>query len=207
MLNSWLSAWSALGVERSSALVSIHAELISRYSEPHRHYHTMQHLGECFERLRELKVFIPHPAEVEIALWFHDAIYDTRKTDNEALSAQWAADVALSLGASKASAALLQNLVMATQHKAEPIGPDAQALVDVDLSILGASVERFAEYEQQIRQEYAWVPESMFKSKRAAVLKQFLEKPHIYCTPLFRQRYEARARTNLEYSLSMLGQA
>ena len=207
MLNSWLSAWSALGVERSSALLSIHAELISRYSEPHRYYHTMQHLGECIGRLQDLKAFIPHPGEVEIALWFHDAIYDTRRTDNEALSAQWATDVALTLGASEAAAARLQNLVMATQHAAEPIGPDAQALVDVDLSILGARVERFAEYEHQIRQEYAWVPESMFKSKRAAVLKQFLEKPHIYCTPLFRQRYEARARTNLEYSLSMLGQA
>lgn len=207
MLESWLSAWSALGVERSLELEALNSELIARYSEPHRHYHTVQHLKECFERLQELKPVVPHPAEVEIALWFHDAIYDTRKSDNEVRSAQWATDAAHSFGASKSSATRLHRLVMSTQHAAEPAGLDAEALVDVDLSILGASTDRFAEYEHQVRQEYAWVPEPLFRSKRAAVLKQFLARPHIYATSLFRERYEARARANLHHSLTMLGQA
>jgi len=206
LLESWLAAWSALGVERSLELEALNSELLARYSEPHRHYHTVQHLKECFERLEELKPVIPHPAEVEIALWFHDAIYDTRKSDNEMLSAQWATDAAHTFGASKSSATLLHDLVMSTQHAAEPAGLDAEALVDVDLSILGASTDRFAEYEHQIRQEYSWVAEPLFRSRRAAVLKQFLARPHIYSTSMLREQYEARARANLHHSLAMLGQ-
>src|SRR5438874_2713952 len=163
MLESWLAAWEALGVERSPELEALKFDLVARYSEPRRHYHTVQHLEECLERFLELKAFVPHPAEVEIALWFHDAIYDTHKTDNEALSAQLAADAAQSLGASAESAELLRNLVMSTQHLAAPVGADEEALVDVDLSILGAEPRRFAEYERQIRAEYSWVPEPMFK--------------------------------------------
>src|SRR6266571_2975962 len=104
MLESWLAAWAALGIERSPALEALNLDLVARYSEPHRHYHTVQHLNECLERLQELMPFVPHPAEIEIALWFHDAIYDTRKTDNEARSAHWAVESALSFGASHASA-------------------------------------------------------------------------------------------------------
>jgi predicted metal-dependent HD superfamily phosphohydrolase len=204
-LEQWQSAWLALGVEPSPELQLLRAELLKRYSEPHRHYHTVRHLEECFEHLQELKHYLPHPAEVEIALWFHDAIYDTHRTDNEALSAQWAVDSAQSFGVNQSSVEMLRGLVMFTQHAAAPLGLDAEALVDVDLSILGAKPERFAEYEHQIRQEYAWVPEPQVRSKRTAVLMQFLARPHIFSSTLFRARYEHRARANIERSLAALG--
>ncbi len=90
---------------------------------------------------------------------------------------------------------------MFTRHAAEPVGIDAHVLVDADLSILGAQPARFQEYEAQVRSEYGWVPDAMFRSTRAKILKEFLGRPHLYCTAHFRERYEAQARRNLQHSL------
>lgn len=87
---------------------------------------------------------------------------------------------------------------MATEHTATPLAGDAALLVDIDLAILGAAPARFAEYEQQIRQEYAWVPEDVFTSKRKAVLQGFLERMQIYSTAFLLDQLEAQARINLE---------
>ncbi len=201
----WLEPWAALGVARSARLDDLHAQVLARYAEPQRHYHTVQHLDECFARWPELRSHAAHPAEVELALWYHDAIYDTRRTDNEALSAELARDTALSLGVSAEAARRIADLILFTRHAIEPEGPDAQALVDVDLSILGAAPARFDEYERQVRQEYAWVPEETFCKRRAGILWEFLERSRIYSTRLFRERYEAQARANLARSLKALG--
>lgn len=172
-------------------------ELVARYSEPHRKYHTLQHLTEClahFEAVRDLAV---QPAEVEMALWFHDAIYDTQRHDNEETSADWAREVLLAHGTATAAAQRVHDLVMATRHTALPASPDEQLLVDIDLSILGAGPGRFAEYEQQIRHEYAFVPAALFQQKRREILQGFLDRPVIYSTAHFRETLEARARENL----------
>jgi predicted metal-dependent HD superfamily phosphohydrolase len=163
-------------------------QLLACYREPHRHYHTLQHLEECFEKLDELRDLAAHPADVELAIWFHDAIYDTRRDDNEARSAAWA----------KATVGeRIAQLVIATRHEAVPADIDAQVLVDVDLSILGAPQPRFEEYERQVREEYRWVPGPIYRRKRRQVLESFLERPTIYSTQRFIERYEAQARRNL----------
>ena len=77
-------------------------------------------------------------------------------------------------------------------------------MLDIDLSILGATPVRFAQYDKQVRQEYAWVPEEVFRSKRAAVLQQFLSQPFIYCTAHFRDTREAQARANLQAVVAQL---
>jgi predicted metal-dependent HD superfamily phosphohydrolase len=204
LIARWFEAWASLGVPGKPELRLLHSHLVHCYSEPHRHYHTLQHLAECFDRLSELKPHLAHKPEVELALWFHDAIYDTHREDNEALSAQWAADSARSLGVSEPSVRRIVRLVMATRHATEPKGTDAEALVDADLGILGAASERFFEYESQIRQEYAWVPEPVFRAKRAEILTRLLDRPYIFSTELFRSRYEARARANLLKSIHRL---
>ena len=201
----WLAPWAALGVPRSVRLEELRGFVLDRYREPHRHYHTVQHLDECFERWPEIRDHAAHPAEVALALWFHDAIYDTHRSDNEALSAALARDTALGLGVAADVAQRIADLVLFTRHAVEPEGPDAEALVDVDLSILGAANARFDEYERQVRREYAWVAEETFRKRRAEVLEQFLGRRHIYSTALFRERYEPRARANLERSLHALG--
>jgi predicted metal-dependent HD superfamily phosphohydrolase len=203
-IERWFNTWRALGIPPSNQLRELYAEIIARYSEPHRHYHTVQHLAECFEQWSSLRSHAPHAGEVELALWFHDAIYDTQRSDNEAESAQLAEKAALDLGVAADSAGRIHSLVMATRHAAEPVGPDAELLVDTDLSILGAEPARFDRYEQQIRQEYAWVPETTFRERRTTVLKEFLSRPHIYSTNLFRTRYEAQACANLKRSLAAL---
>jgi predicted metal-dependent HD superfamily phosphohydrolase len=204
LIARWFEAWASLGVPGNPELILLHSNLMQCYSESHRHYHTLQHLAECFDHLSELKPHLAHKPEVELALWFHDAIYDTHREDNEALSALWAADSARSTGVSEPSVRRIAQLVMATCHAAEPKGKDAEALVDADLGILGAASERFFEYESQIRQEYAWVPEPAFRAKRVEILTRLLDRPHIFSTELFRNRYEARARANLLKSIHRL---
>ena len=201
----WLKAWRELGVGDSPALSRLYHDVLGRYAEPHRHYHTHQHLAECFEKVQDIISLAEHPAEVHIGLWFHDAIYDTQRHDNEQRSADWARTAARELGANAASAQRIHDLIMSTRHAAEPVGIDAQVLVDADLSILGARPGRFEEYEAQVRLEYAWVPDAAFHSGRAKILKTLLDRPHLFSTAGFRQRYEAQARRNLQCSLASLG--
>jgi predicted metal-dependent HD superfamily phosphohydrolase len=131
-------------------------------------------------------------------------IYDTQRHDNEERSADWARSAAGELGAGAESAQRIYALIMFTRHAAEPVGIDSQVLVDADLSILGAPPARFQEYEAQVRREYGWVPDAMFRTTRAKILKEFLGRPHLYCTAHFRERYEAQARRNLQHSLGYL---
>jgi predicted metal-dependent HD superfamily phosphohydrolase len=182
----------------------LYNRLIACYSEPHRKYHTMQHLNECFAHLKRVSLFAEHAAEVELALWFHDAIYNTSKKDNEKRSAEWASECALEGGVPSESAGRIYELIMATMHDAVPAGRDAEVLVDIDLGILGADPTRFDEYELQVRDEYSWVPEFMYRAARRKVLQEFMRREWIYSTAVFRSEYEARARENLTRSLSRL---
>jgi predicted metal-dependent HD superfamily phosphohydrolase len=197
----WDAAWHGLGAAPPEDLLP---RLLARYAEPHRFYHTLQHLEECFTVLAGAAHLAEHLAEVELALWFHDAIYDPRAHDNEERSARWAEEGLLAAGVSQAIAGRVGDLVRATKHDAVPERADARLLVDVDLSILGAPEERFAEYERQVREEYRWVPEETFRQGRARILASFLERPSIYSTSWFAGRLEGRARANLRRSLEAL---
>jgi predicted metal-dependent HD superfamily phosphohydrolase len=200
-LASWRAAWQALGAAPDDAL---HAELLARYAEPHRAYHTQQHLAECLALCDEFRALAERPAEVEIALWFHDAVYDVHRHDNEAVSAGWARTALLDAGAAPDVAGRVEALVLATRHSAAPATPDEQLLVDIDLAILGAAPVRFAEYEAQIRVEYGFVPPAVFNEKRGAILAGFLARPVLYgCEPL-RRRFERQARHNLQAALTAL---
>jgi len=200
--DAWHGAWRALRLTPAPGLL---AELESRYREPHRAYHTLQHLDECFARLAEAESLAERLAEVRIALWFHDAVYDTRAADNEEASARWARESLEAAGAGEAAARVAE-LVLATRHAAVPVGRDPQLLVDVDLSILGAEEARFDEYERQVRREYEWVAEPAFRAGRARVLESFLARPAIFTTPWFAERLEPRARRNLARSLRALAE-
>ena len=195
-LERWGETWRQL---HGAADPKLYDQLMARYGEPHRKYHTARHLEECFQKLDE--VGTERPAEVELALWFHDAVYDTRRQDNEQKSADWARASALQAGVAREAAERVHELIMTTRHEAIPSGADAELLIDVDLSILGAAPERFDEYERQIREEYGWVPAFVFRRKRAEILEGFLARPSIFSTVHFRSRYERQARDNLARSL------
>jgi predicted metal-dependent HD superfamily phosphohydrolase len=202
-LQSWQRLWNELGARVVNG--GLMNQLVAAYSEQHRHYHTLQHLRECLAHFDAAASLARRPAEVELALWFHDAVYDPRREDNEARSAQWARDSVLAAGCEEAVADRLHALVLATQaHRDEAGDLDTQLLLDIDLSILGAAGARFAEYERQIRAEYAHIDEASFRAGRARVLQGFVARPSIYLTAPYREALEARARANIGQALAGL---
>lgn len=198
--DSWQRAWHAL-TPSSVPDSALYAQLIQKYAEPQRHYHTLQHLAECIARLEPALGLCRHPGEVEIALWFHDAIYDIQGADNEGQSARWAVQALAEAGVCPEATERVKNLVLATGHSALPATDDERLLVDVDLAILGAEPGRFEAYERQVRQEYCHVPWALFREKRREILAQFLARPRLYATPCFFDTLEARARDNIGRSL------
>jgi predicted metal-dependent HD superfamily phosphohydrolase len=201
-LPDWSRAWTELGA--ASGDTQLHRQLIACWSEGHRRYHTLQHLRECLETFETVRGQATRPGEVAVALWFHDALYDLQRDDNEARSADWARDCVLQAGCAEATALRVHALVMATCHDVMPEDPDAQLLVDVDLSILGAEPARFDESDRQIRAEYAHVPDEDYREARRLILSGFLRRPRIYSTGHFHDALESRARNNLERALARL---
>ena len=200
----WSTMWSRLGAGAGLHGETVFQEVIQAYSEPHRRYHTLVHLQDCLQQFDVADSLATHPVEVEAALWFHDAIYDPRSSENEARSAQWAQEALRDMGVSAEIAQRVADLVLVTRHNARPVGADACVLVDIDLSILGRAPAEFDVYERQIREEYAWVPEPTFRQRRADILQSFLTRRVIYETLLFQSRYEAQARQNLARSITRL---
>lgn len=200
LIAHWRKAWQELGASNPDD--NLFYQLVACYSEPHRKYHTMQHLNECFTHLEKLRSLAEHPAEIELALWFHDAVYDTKSQDNEEKSAEWARSSAQVNGLSSDSVLRLYDLVMATRHNTVAVDRDAVILVDIDLAILGAEPTRFDEYEYQIREEYSWVPQLVYQSERRKVLLEFFNRKTIYGTEQFRALFEAQARDNIARSLA-----
>jgi predicted metal-dependent HD superfamily phosphohydrolase len=199
LAKSWSRAW--LGLNNLSNDQNLFQSICSHYAVPARQYHTLQHLGECLDLFESVMDLATHPAEVEMALWFHDAIYNTASQDNEAQSAQWARAELSKAGVSPEKIDRIQSMIMATCHTALPMTIDECLLVDIDLAILGSPTERFAEYEQQIRTEYNFVPEPIFNQKRQEILQGFLDRSTIYSTKYFQDKLERRARSNIKRSI------
>lgn len=180
-------------------IMVVYQQVIAAWQEAHRHYHSPQHLAECLSLfdMPELQAALQHPPEVEMALWLHDLIYDPMAADNEERSADAARRLLSGLPSiENAVIERIAQMILSTKdHIAQ--SPDAQILIDIDLAILGASPTRFAEYEQQIRAEYAWVDADTYVIARQAALAHFAERPKIFQSPLLSMRLEAQARINL----------
>ena len=207
---TWAAAWSALG---RPAPAGLQAELMTAWSEPHRHLHDQRHLRECLALWTRWRDHSPRPGEVAIALWFHDAVYNPQGSNNELNSAAWAARSLVRAGADSDTAQRVHDLVMSTEQArrhdalaALGSSPDAQLLVDIDLSILGSPAERFERYDQDLRKEYAWVPGFRYQEARARVLRSFLDRPRLYHGEYAVALLEAQARINLAAALSRLAQ-
>lgn len=179
-------------------------EIVARWDESHRRYHSLQHLRECLALFEENRALAGHPGEVVIALWFHDAVHEMREHDNEERSAKWAAQALTDAGASEDVVLRVQALIMATRHDGAAATADARLVVDIDLAILGAAPARFDEYERQIRDEYAHVPEPVFRAKRAEILRRFQAREPLFATPAFAARFEVAAKTNLAVAVTSL---
>ena len=202
MKNRWLKFWAAAGAAGDPE--PEWRSLSARYAEPHRAYHTIEHIAHCLDELDEVRALAADPVAVEMALWYHDAVYDPRSGDNEARSADLARTAAAAMGLARERGDRVAGLILVSTHAALARDPDAGLFADIDLSILGRPSAVFAEYERRVRREYSWVPEPAFRAARSAILQSFLDRPSIYATGHFRGKYEELARLNLSVSLKQL---
>jgi predicted metal-dependent HD superfamily phosphohydrolase len=198
----WEKVWQQLHAETDPQ--DVFEELIRAYSLADRFYHNLAHLEDCLSIFDQTQFLVTHPEEVELAIWFHDAIYDTRRNDNEQKSAEWAEAVIIQSGLDRVIAERVSRSILATRHHAEISDKDAQLMVDVDLSILGREPDVFWRYEENIRKEYAWVPENVFRQKRIEILRGFLDRQHIYYYENYREVFEEKARANLKQAIVRL---
>ena len=180
--------------------------VLAAWAEPARRYHTLDHLRDCLAELDRSPADGADRDRVEAALWFHDAIYDSRAADNEARSAEWARRALTELGIPPAVGDDVSRLVKLTNHAGPAPDPAGRLLCDIDLAILGREPEAFDTYDRHIREEYAWVPEPDFRVARAGVLAGLLSRSPLYQTDHFRDLYETAARRNLSRALERLGQ-
>jgi predicted metal-dependent HD superfamily phosphohydrolase len=179
--------------------------LVAAYQSPERHYHNLGHLAEMFRVTERLSGQVENPNALHLAIWFHDAVYDSRAKDNERRSGELAVDLLGPIGVPSATIERIVQMIWATAHTTDagpPASRDTQVLLDADLAILGASEERYARYAADIRKEYAWVPEADYRAGRTAVLEKFLARPRIYHTQIMFEEGDARARANLRAEIA-----
>ena len=197
-IDRWTALMRALGLPDSA---STYNQLAEAYREPQRHYHTTRHIEDCLAKLDLLRAQANRPDEIELALWFHDAVYLPYKSGNEEKSAEWAERF---LGEAEATENLrvrTRELILATRHDAVATDRDTAILIDVDLSILGADRERYDAFEKDVRKEYRWVPRPLYRRERRKILASFLARERIFRTNEFFERYEARAGANLDRAI------
>ncbi len=190
----------ALGCHK---IVTLEAEVAAAYAESSRHYHNASHIADCLNHLDRHVTLASSPLEIELAIWFHDIVYDSRRSDNEERSAEWARRVLHDVGLPGDAVARVERMILATKHHGSQ-DADTALLLDIDLSILGAATDRFEAYDRAIRMEYAWVPLEDFKRGRCHVLSSFLARPQIFATEAFRLMYELQARANLQRKIADL---
>ncbi|RVU84124.1 hypothetical protein EOL70_11580 [Leucothrix sargassi] len=193
---------AGLGIHNSRPLFT---ELQQAYGSSGRYYHDQSHVAACLTQLSLVSHLADKPHEVAVALWFHDAVYDATKQDNEARSADWASAYLSAEGVSEAVIKRIHNMIMATQTH-QPKTDDEALLTDIDLGVLGASESSFEAYEQGIRNEYHWAPIDAYVVGRVEVLQSFLACPRIYHTQHFYDLLEQTARQNLMRKVDELSQ-
>ena len=186
----------------SQAAAALLQHLCRAYQSPMRHYHNLQHLQQMLTLLET--IHLNDRACVTLAVWFHDAVCNARRGDNEEKSAQWAVSSLLKLGIPTAQIDRISYLILATQsHHSNTEDPDCQALLDCDLSILGTPPDQYQTYALAIRQEYHWVSDDAYRTGRSRVLQQFLGRDRIYHGREL-HACETRARQNLTTELATL---
>lgn len=181
-------------------------ELERAYAEPHRRYHTRRHIEQCLALLGQVPDLMDSERQVlEWAIWWHDAIYDAKASDNEAKSAEMAKRDLRDLGATIHQRDEVARLIRLTAgHEVEEGDRLGEILVSIDLAILGAPPADYDAYAAAVRAEYAHVPEDLWRAGRARVLQRFLDAPVIFPDPAFAGRFEDQARANLSRELASL---
>lgn len=182
--------------------VEIFDAVYGAWSADGRSYHGVGHLADCLRQLDSVEPDGVAVDGVELALWYHDLIYDPRRHDNEERSAQRLLKDAVRVNLPLAAANAAADLVRVTAHMgaagaAAPVTAETALIADIDLSILGQDALGFMDFEYGVEEEYAHVPKILFRCRRGQFLARLLERPQLFLTEAFRARYEQAARTQI----------
>ncbi|MEU7602464.1 hypothetical protein AB0B78_16010 [Streptomyces sp. NPDC040724] len=201
----WRATVAAAGATADRDPAPYADRLLAAWAEPQRRYHTTAHLADVLARI---DVLAPHAADlaaVQLAAWFHDAVYRPDRSENEERSAALAERALPELGIAAARTAEVARLVRLTvTHDPAPGDTDGEVLCDADLAVLAGAPEAYAGYAAAVRAEYGFVPDEAFRTGRAAVLRQLLDLPRLFRTPYGTTHWEAPARANLAAELAAL---
>jgi predicted metal-dependent HD superfamily phosphohydrolase len=209
-LDTVRTCWLGLASGRSCsapASAAVLEEIERAYREPHRHYHTLDHIAAMLTLLDRYGEEAGDRGALQLAILFHDIVYDPRRQDNEAASAALASDRLTSLGFPGDLVAKVARGILATRHTEPPgaIGdPDLALLLDLDLSVLAARPVDYRAYAQAVRREYGFVPDPLYRPGRRRVLEGFLKRAPIYLTERLRGAWEQAARANLAAEIAEL---
>lgn len=198
----YLDLLASLGIAHDSA--GSFGVLVSRYSEPHRKYHDLSHIQDCLAKFDSMRDLTENVVAVELAIWFHDIVYDPLSRTNEEDSAETFRAVMAPYALSEVLCRTVCDLILSTRHVSAPETIDAAVLHDVDLSILGSESDAYLNYCRCIREEYSGYADDPYREGRAQFLRKMLGMEWIYCTAHGRDRYEPRARQNLVRELALL---
>ncbi len=171
--------------------------IFTQYTEPHRFYHTLEHIARGLEDLDLVRAELQHSEMVKLAWWYHDVIYDTTAKGNEEKSVEILLNETKGRFSSEEREEL-KALILGTKSHKNPANSDQAYLMDVDLRVMGGESEEFHKYGEAIRQEYSWVDNDSFVYARMEFLQEFLRRPTIFNTKYFRDKYEIKARDNLQ---------
>ncbi|WP_291131691.1 hypothetical protein [Flavobacterium sp. UBA7682] len=177
-------------------------EIFTKYSEPKRQYHTIDHLEAMIKDLKEVKEKIIDWDTTLLAVFYHDIFYKASSNTNEGDSAKLAMQRLATIGYAADKIAKCANMIMATKQHEITEDSDTNFLIDADLAILGKSPEDYQKYTEQIREEYSIYPDFMYTSGRKKALNHFLQMDNIYKTEYFAEKHEVQARTNINNELN-----
>ena len=203
LITRWTGPVERLGAQHA---LSVEGErLVAAYAKSQRRYHDTAHLRAVLDRVDELERFARDPDVVRVAAWFHDAVHDPAREDNEAISAALAETVLDRLDVDEDTVAEVARLVRLTaDHAAAPDDRNGHVLCDADLAVLGGSSEEYISYAAAVRLEYAHLDDAAFARGRTDVLRRLLERPRIFRTPTGRAAWEDAARRNLAQEIGFL---
>jgi predicted metal-dependent HD superfamily phosphohydrolase len=201
--SSWLRLLTSAGVDEDAAAAGFD-ELAAAYSGPRRFYHNLDHVAAVLRTVDDLADLAFDLVAVRLAVWFHDAIYDSRAAGNEDRSAALAEERLRSWGLGDRAGEVARLVRLTRTHQAADVDADGHVLLDADLAILAAPPDDYDRYARAIRQEYAWVPDDAYREGRAKVLKGFLRRGRLFFTQRMVDRAESAARANLAREIAVL---
>ena len=190
-------------------LKALWQDIAMRYNETQRVYHSLQHIQQLFTQFEQINYHLNEPHIIALALFYHDVIYTPTRSDNELKSTEYAVEALSSYLTAEQCQYIYVLIMMTINHKLSECSNsqnnfDAAYLLDMDLSILGASWSEYQQYAQAIRQEYVHVLNADYCNGRIAVLEGLLAHPTLYLTDYYHSQLENQARQNIEREIKVL---